>query len=130
MIIRLYLIPDFVSLSQLIFSKMSDIEKLTKAIIKFRDERDWEQFHNPKDLAIALNIESAELLEHFLWKDAESSDKEKVKEELADVFNYALLLAEKYSFDVSEIVLEKLSQNSEKYPIEKAKGLATKYTKL
>lgn len=109
---------------------MSDIKEITEAIIKFRDERDWEQFHNPKDLAIALNIESAELLEHFLWKDAESADREKVKEELADVFNYAFLLAEKYSFDVSEIVMEKLNQNSEKYPVEKAKGTAKKYTDL
>lgn len=109
---------------------MSEIQILTEAIINFRDERDWEQFHNPKDLAIALNIESAELLEHFLWNDAESANREKVKEELADVFNYALLLAEKYSFDVSEIVLEKLNQNSEKYPVEKAKGSAKKYTDL
>lgn len=109
---------------------MSEIKEITNAIIKFRDERDWAQFHNPKDLAVALNIESAELLEHFLWKDAESADREKVKEELADVFNYALLLAEKYSFDVSEIVLDKLSQNSEKYPVDKAKGSAKKYTDL
>ncbi|MCR9131845.1 MAG: nucleotide pyrophosphohydrolase [bacterium] len=109
---------------------MSELTELTKAIIKFRDERDWEQFHNSKDLAIALSIESAELLEHFLWKDSDSADTEKVKEELADIFNYALLLAEKYSFDVSEIVLEKLRQNSIKYPIEKAKGSAKKYTDL
>lgn len=122
--------PDFVSVDAIKLSAMSDIGKLTEAIIKFRDERDWEQFHNPKDLAIALNIESAELLEHFLWKDADSADPEKVKEELADIFNYALLLAEKYSFDVSEIVLEKLSQNSKKYPVEKAKGSAIKYTDL
>lgn len=125
----LYLMSDFVSLIRNDFN-MSDIKKLTEAIIRFRDERDWEQFHNPKDLAIALNIESAELLEHFLWKEADSADREKVKEELADIFNYAILLAEKYSFNVTEIVLEKLSQNSKKYPVEKAKGSAVKYTDL
>ena len=70
------------------------------------------------------------MLEHFLWKGAEFADREKVKEELADVLNYALLLAEKYSFDISDIVLEKLSENSKKYPVDKAKGSAKKYTHL
>lgn len=109
---------------------MSDIQELTKALIKFRNERDWEQFHNPKDLAVALNIEAGELLENFLWKSAEEANKEKVKEELADVFAYALLLAEKYDFDVKEIVLEKIKKNGEKYPVEKAKGTAKKYNEL
>ena len=90
----------------------------------------WEQFHNPKDLAVALNIEAGELLENFLWKSPEGADKEKVKEELADVFAYAFLLADKYNFDVKEILLEKIKKNGEKYPVEKSKGTAKKYTDL
>lgn len=97
---------------------------------KFRDDRDWNQFHNPKDLSIALSIEANELLEQFLWKSHEDADKEKVKEELADVFSFALLLAEKYDFDLEEIILEKIQRNAEKYPIEKAKGTAKKYNEL
>lgn len=97
---------------------------------KFRDDRDWNQFHNPKDLSIALSIEANELLEQFLWKSYEHADKEKVKEELADVFSFALLLAEKYDFDLEEIILTKIQQNAEKYPVEKAKGTAKKYNEL
>lgn len=109
---------------------MSEIKKITEAIIKFRDERDWEQFHNPKDLALALSVESGELLELFLWKEAEEANPEKIKEELADVLNYAFLLAEKYGFDIEEIILEKLKTNAKKYPSDKAKGTAKKYTEL
>ena len=109
---------------------MNDIKEITDALIKFRDERDWEQFHNPKDLAVALNIEAGELLENFLWKSHEEADKERVKEELADVIAYALLLAEKYKFDVKDILLDKIKKNGEKYPVEKAKGNATKYNQL
>ena len=109
---------------------MSDIKEITEALIKFRDERDWEQFHNPKDLAVALNIEAGELLENFLWKSHEEADREKVKEELADVLAYAFLLAEKYDFDVKKIVLEKIKKNGEKYPVSKAKGTSKKYTDL
>lgn len=109
---------------------MSENQKLTKALLQFRDERDWAQFHNAKDLAVALNIEAGELLEAFLWKSAEDAKKEKVKEELADVFAYALLLAEKYDFDIEEIVLEKIKTNGEKYPVSKAKGTAKKYDEL
>lgn len=109
---------------------MSDIDNITKELIKFRNERDWEQFHNPKDLSLAINVESSELLELFLWKDANEADKEKVKEELADVFAYAFLLAEKYKLDVSEIVLEKIKKNGEKYPVGKSKGNAKKYNEL
>lgn len=109
---------------------MSDIQKVIEALLKFRNERDWEQFHNPKDLAIALNIEAGELLENFLWKDPEDADIEKVKEELSDVIAYAFLLADKYDLDVKEIVLGKIKKNAEKYPVEKAKGTATKYTEL
>ena len=109
---------------------MSDIKEITKALIKFRNERDWDQFHNPKDLAVALSIEASELLENFLWKSPEEADKKKVKEELADVLAYSLLLAEKYEFNVKDILLDKIKKNGEKYPIEKAKGTAKKYNQL
>jgi NTP pyrophosphatase (non-canonical NTP hydrolase) len=106
------------------------MNEITEALIKFRNERDWEQFHNPKDLALAINIEAAELLELFLWKNAEDANPEKVKEELADVFAFAFLLAEKYGFDVKEIILDKIKKNGEKYPVDKAKGTAKKYDEL
>lgn len=109
---------------------MNELKKITEAILKFRDERDWEQFHDSKDLAIALNIEAGELLETFLWKESQEANPEKVKEELADIFNYAFLLAEKYDFNIEEIVMNKLKSNSEKYPVHKAKGSAKKYTDL
>lgn len=109
---------------------MSDIRDIQNALIKFRDERDWEQFHNAKDLAVALNIEASELLELFLWKSANEADHERIKEELADVFAYALLLASKYELDVREIVLAKIEKNALKYPINKSKGIAKKYTDL
>ena len=107
-----------------------DINELTKEIVQFTQERDWDQFHNPKDLAIALSIEASELLEIFLWKKPEDAKLEKVKEELADVLNYALLLADKYDLDVAAIVREKMARNAIKYPVEKAKGVATKYDEL
>ena len=109
---------------------MKEIDDITNALLHFRNERDWEQFHNPKDLALAINVEAGELLELFLWKDAKDADIEKVKEELADVFAFAFLLAEKYNLDVKEIVLEKIKKNAEKYPVDKAKGKATKYNEL
>ncbi len=109
---------------------MKDIQEITEALLKFRDERDWEQFHNPKDLALAINIEAGELLEQFLWKDAEDAKKEKVKEELADVLAFAFLLADKYDFDIKKIMLEKIKKNGEKYPVEIAKGTAKKYDEL
>jgi NTP pyrophosphatase (non-canonical NTP hydrolase) len=109
---------------------MNDIEKITEALLKFRNERDWEQFHNPKDLAVAISIESGELLEEFLWKKPEDANKENIKEELADIFAFAFLLAEKYDFDVKKIVLDKIKKNGEKYPVDRAKGTAKKYNKL
>lgn len=109
---------------------MSDIKEIIEALIKFRNDRDWEQFHNPKDLAVALNIEAGELLENFLWKSHNEANEEKVKEELADVLAYSFLLAEKYGFDIKEILLEKIKKNAEKYPIDKAKGTAKKYNEL
>ena len=112
---------------------MSELEELMTALVSFRDARDWKQFHDTKNLAVALSIEAAELNELFLWKDSAASeavDKEKLKEELADVFAYALLLAEKHELDVKQIVLDKIARNAEKYPVEKAKGSAQKYTEL
>ncbi|MER0204196.1 MAG: nucleotide pyrophosphohydrolase [Nitrosomonas sp.] len=109
---------------------MNDIQQLTEILRKFRDERDWAQFHNAKDLAMALNIEAAELLEVFLWKAPEQADIDSVKEELADVIAFALLLADKYDLDVKQIVLEKMAKNALKYPVEKSKGSAKKYTEL
>ena len=112
---------------------MPEILEITKALVDFRDERDWKQFHDTKNLATALSIEVAELNELFLWKSIEESDEvnvEKLKEELADVFAYAFLLAEKHQLDVKQIVMEKIKRNGEKYPVDKSKGNATKYTEL
>lgn len=106
------------------------MDEVLNRLRQFRDERDWKQFHNPKDLALALSIESGELLETFLWKSSEDADIEKVKEELADVFAFAFLMADAYDFDVKQIVMEKIGKNEEKYPVEKAKGTARKYTEL
>jgi NTP pyrophosphatase (non-canonical NTP hydrolase) len=109
---------------------MNDINEITEALLRFRNERDWEQFHNAKDLALALSVEANELLELFLWKKAEEADPARVREELADILAYAFLLADKYGFDVKEMVMDKIAQNEQKYPVEKAKGNARKYDQL
>jgi NTP pyrophosphatase (non-canonical NTP hydrolase) len=109
---------------------MCEISELTQKLIAFRDARDWKQFHNPKDLAVALTIESAELLEAFLWKTSEEASKDKIKEELADILAYALLLADACELDVAEIVSDKLEANNLKYPVDKAKGSAKKYNEI
>ncbi len=109
---------------------MTDSEEIIQALLKFRNERDWDQFHNPKDLALAINVEAGELLELFLWKNSEEANKEKVREELADVFAFAFLLSDKYGFDVKQIVLDKIKMNGDKYPVDKAKGTAKKYNEL
>lgn len=109
---------------------MSDLEELREAIVQFTQERDWDQFHNGKDLALALSIEAAELNEAFLWKDASKVNVDKVKEELADIFNYAILIADKYNLDIKQIVLDKIKRNAEKYPVDKAYGSARKYNEL
>lgn len=109
---------------------MSDLEELQSKIKQFTVDRDWDRFHDGKNLAIALSLEASELLESFLWKKSEDAKIEKIREELADIFNYAFLIADKYGLDVKEIVLEKLAKNGEKYPVEKAKGTAKKYTEL
>jgi NTP pyrophosphatase (non-canonical NTP hydrolase) len=112
---------------------MSEISEIIDSLIEFRNDRDWEQFHNSKDLSLALMLEAAELNELFLWKDkseVKDVDISKLKEELADVFAYSFLLAAKHDLDVKEIVMEKIKQNNEKYPVEKAKGTAKKYNEL
>lgn len=109
---------------------MSDWQTLINKLKEFNEARDWAQFHNAKDLALALSIEAAELNELFLWKKAEDADPEKVKEELADVFAFALQLAAKYDLDVNRIVSEKIAKNAVKYPIHKAQGSAKKYNEL
>ena len=103
------------------------------AIIQFRDDRDWKQFHNPKDLAISLSLEAAELLEVFQWSGEDISCEgkiEKIREELADVLNYCVLMANVCGLDLDEIVMEKLARNNEKYPVEKARGSKKKYNEL
>jgi len=112
---------------------MNDFEFLASELLKFRDQRDWAQFHDSKNLATAISIEAAELNEVFLWKtptESESVDKNLIKEELADIFAFSLLLAEKHGFNVREIVLEKMKRNAEKYPIDKSKGTSKKYNEL
>lgn len=109
---------------------MSDIDQILAELRRFNQERDWDQFHNGKDLALALSIEASELNEAFLWKDAKDVNVDKVKEELADVINYAILIADKYGLDIKQIVMEKLKRNAEKYPVDKAYGSAKKYNEL
>lgn len=106
------------------------MNEIIDALKKFRDERDWQQFHNPKDLSVALSIEAAELLEVFLWKKPEDADPQKIKEELADVFAYAFLLADACQLDVKEIVMAKIRLNEQKYPVDKSRGNAKKHNEL
>ena len=108
-------------------------EETIKQILKFRDDRDWKQFHNPKDLAISMSLEAEELLVVFLWSGTDVSNEgkqEKIKEELADVLNYCVLMADACGLDIDEIVQEKIKVNNEKYPVSKAKGKKEKYNKL
>ena len=109
---------------------MTDIETLQAELRKFNKERDWDQFHNGKDLAVAISIEAGELLEAFLWKSPEDAKVEKIREELADVLNYAFQMADRYGLDIKEIMLEKIRKNAEKYPVDKAKGSAKKYNEI
>jgi NTP pyrophosphatase (non-canonical NTP hydrolase) len=115
---------------------MTEIANLTDFLIRFRDERHWAQFHNSKDLAIALSIEAAELNEIFLWKkedevdQIEKTDRQKIADELADVLVYALMFAHRNGFDVEQIIMDKMKKNGEKYPVDKARGNSIKYTDL
>lgn len=108
-------------------------KETVEKVLKFRDDRDWRQFHNPKDLAISLDLEAAELLELFQWSGTDlvcEEKRDKMKEELADVLMYGILMADACGFDLDEIVLAKLRRNEEKYPVEKAFGNKAKYTEL
>lgn len=115
---------------------MSELDNLIKKIVKFNKERDWKQFHNPKDLAISLSLEASEVLEHFQWKNREEvveyikSHKEHIGEELADVFYWVLLMSHDLKIDIIKASEKKLKKNIEKYPVKKAKGKHTKYTEL
>lgn len=112
---------------------MTEIEQLSKKILQFRDQRNWQQFHNPKDLALSLSLEASELLELFQWKTSEEAvekNKEKMREELADIITYALLFANETNIDVVSAVHKKLTKNDEKYPVEKSFGNNKKYTEF
>lgn len=104
------------------------MNKLIKEIRKFNEERDWDQFHTPENLAKSISIEAGELLECFQWDN--NYDKEHLCEELADVLSYCIMLADKLDVDIEEIVLSKLEKTKKKYPVDKAKGISTKYDKL
>lgn len=102
-------------------------------VLKFRDDRDWKQFHDPKDLAISISLEASELLEIFQWSrdDVYCLDEiDKIKEELADVVNYCILMADACNLDLDKIITDKIKQNALKYPVDKAKGTSTKYNEL
>ena len=112
---------------------MDKIKLLTQKIIEFRDARDWKQFHNPKDLAISLVLEAAEVLEHFQWKNKEEIEeyikthKEDIGEELADVLYWVLLASHDLDIDILDALDKKIQKNEINYPVEKAKGKHTKY---
>lgn len=116
--------------------KMSEIKELIDAILAFRDERDWKQFHNPKDSAIALVSEAMEVLEHFKWKSKEEMEKyvkrhkKEIGDELSDVLYWVLLMSEDLSIDIKSAFYKKMKENEIKYPIKKSKGKHSKYNKL
>ena len=103
-------------------------QDITNALLEFVNERDWEQFHSPENLAKSISIEAAELLENYQWSS--KVDNEKVEDELADVLTYCFLLANKLNLDPKEIVIKKLAKTRLKYPVEKARGRSDKYDKL
>ena len=107
---------------------MDDLKKLMQEVNAFSEERDWDQFHSPVNLAKSISIEAAELLECYQWND--DADPDAVEEELADVLNYCLQLAVKLNLDPAEIIRKKMKKNAEKYPVEKSKGRSDKYDQL
>lgn len=115
---------------------MADVQGITKKLIDFRNKRDWEQFHNPKDVALSLVLEATEVLEHFQWKSEKEiqeyikSHKKDIGEELADVFNWVLILSHDIGIDILKTSEAKIKANGKKYPVKKAKGRHTKYTEL
>jgi len=116
--------------------KGTSLENLAKEIISFRDERDWKQFHNPKDLALSIALEAAEVMEHFQWKNEKEIDeyiktnKDDIADELADVLQFLLIMSHDLDINLEKACLTKLAKNREKYPVHKAKGVHTKYDKL
>jgi NTP pyrophosphatase (non-canonical NTP hydrolase) len=108
---------------------MNDLKQILDRLIKFRDERNWKQFHTPENLAKSISIEANELLENYQW-GSQNADTENIKEELADVFGYILLLCEELKIDLIKETNKKIDKNTEKYPIDKAYGLSNKYSKL
>ena len=112
------------------------LEELIEKVVKFRDARDWKQFHNPKDCAISLSLEASEVLEHFQWKSKEEVDqyvkehRDEISEEIADVLYWVLLMANDMKIDLPKAFEKKMKKNEEKYPVEKSKGKHTKYNKL
>lgn len=115
---------------------MKDIKEITKKLIEFREARDWKQFHKPKDLAVSLSLEASEVLEHFQWKSEKEveeyikTNKDEIGEELADVFNWVLIISHDLGIDITAASTKKIQKNATKYPVEKAKGRSVKYNKL
>lgn len=115
---------------------MKSLKELIKKIIKFRDARDWKQFHNPKDVALSLSLEASEVVEHFQWKNGKEineyteSHKSKIGEELADVLYWVLLMSHDLDIDITDALDKKIDSNDKKYPVEKSKGKYLKYNKL
>lgn len=115
---------------------MKDIDKLQEMVVRFRDDRDWKQFHNPKDSAVSLLLEAGEVLEHFQWKNEKEqwvhieSKREEIGDELADVLYWVLLMSNDLDVDIADAFVRKLEKNDKKYPVDKAKGKHTKYTEL
>tara|TARA_B100002019_G_C21163331_1_gene544481 strand:+ start:377 stop:733 length:357 start_codon:yes stop_codon:yes gene_type:complete len=112
-----------------------DLEKIKKTLRKFTEERDWEQFHNPKNLATALSVEASELLEIFQWSNDgglneinDPKKRELIEKEIADIFNYLIKLVDILDMDLEKVALDKIKENAEKYPIETSKGKSVKYT--
>lgn len=115
---------------------MSDISELTKIILEFRDKREWKHFHTPKDMAISLALEAAEVLEHFQWKNEEEikeylkNYKEHIGEELSDVLWWVLLMSHDLKIDLKDAFIKKMQKNELKYPVEKCRGTHLKWNKL
>ena len=116
---------------------MSEIQQLQQQIRAFRDQRDWMQFHSPRNLAVSISLEASELLEHFQWITDEKSSKQVAEErrtqiatEIADVAIYLLELSDNLGIDLKQAIEAKLQSNAEKYPVEKARGSSLKYTEL
>jgi NTP pyrophosphatase (non-canonical NTP hydrolase) len=115
---------------------MKDIKQITKKLIEFREARNWKKFHNPKDLALSLCLEASEVLEHFQWKSEREveeyikTNKDQIGEELADVFNWVLVLSHDLGIDITQASTKKIQKNDIKYPVEKVRGKSVKYNRL